>query len=191
VSSIILAGVGTWVHNPLEPTAGMQVEIDDVSARELIRPTPGDRVFVQGHGVARLIGRRRRGLDSVDLSLSVRGIVEADAFQDLLGSYDEDRLGVLCLRTSETVRWPATFMFATSAMAEKDVSIRYGGDWVQFVASVDEVEPPFPGLSTPLLSYDDLDVAYATYTARDAAYASYTAADRDYSKAGLAATGGP
>lgn len=188
-STITLDVSGTWVHNPLEPTEALEVEIDAESADSLVRPTPGELVYVEGAGVARRIGSRRRGLERVSLSLSVFGAGNGDAFQDMLGSYEEERIAVLCLRTSETVRWPRTFFFSTQRFDERDVNVRLGGEWLQFVADVDEVEPPFPGLVKPLLTYDDLDAAVTTYSAQDTEFGTYTTKDRAYEYAGFADSG--
>lgn len=185
-ATITLNVTGTWVHNPLEPVTGLEVELDDVSATSIVRPTPGDFVYPDGATVGRRIGSRRRGVSGMQLSLSVFGTAAANTFQAMLGDYESDKLATLCLRTSETVRWPLTFFFSSDEFDEQDVDVRRGGDWLQFVAKVTEVAPPFPGLVKPLLTYDDLDAFYGTYSAQDAAYATTTARDRDYTLAGYA-----
>ena len=188
-SAITLDVEGTWVHNPLEPSDALEVEIDDVSGDRLTRPTPGELVYIEGATVARRIGERRRGLEGVRVSLSVFGTANADTLQGMLGSYESSRVAVLCLRTSESVRWPRTFFFGTDELDERPVDVQVGGDWVQFVADVDEVEPPFPGLVRPLLTYDDLDAAFPDYDDQDTEFGTYTAKDRAYEYAGFADAG--
>jgi len=184
-TSITLDVTGTWVHQPLQPLLAAQVELNEKTAAELTRPTPADRIYTEGAFVARHIGKGRRGLVNVPVSFAAFGD-QADAFQTILGTYVTRQVAVLCMRTSDAVRWPRTFFASSDALAEQDVSVRFGGDWVDFTGNFDEVAPPFSGLVVPLLTYDDLDVAYATYALRDAAYATYTEQDRDYSLAGLA-----
>jgi len=184
-SSITLDVSGTWVHQPLQPLLAAQVELNSTSAPEITRPTPADRIYTEGSFVARHIGRGRQGLVGVSVSFAAFGD-QADAFQTILGTYVTRQVAVLCIRTSDPVRWPRTFFASSDALTEQDVSVRFGGDWVDFTGKLDEVAPPFSGLVVPLLTYGDLDAAYATYALRDAAYATYTEQDRDYSLAGLA-----
>jgi len=177
---------GTWVHNPLEPSAGVFVEVDDESARELSRPTPGSIVRTEGGSVPRRIGSRRRGLEGVDVVLNVDGLDRIAAFEAALGDYGTDQQGVLCVRTADPVMWPRTFFAAADAWPKTDKTVRTGGDWVQFRASCDEVEPPAPGVVAPFLRYSDLDAAYPSLAARDGRYGAYSAQDRDYSLVGVA-----
>jgi hypothetical protein len=118
--------------------------------------------------------------------LHVEDTGRADMLQAMLGDYVTQQVAVLCIRTPPPVRIPRTFFAAVSDPEEIDINTKWGGGITRFAFSATEVEPPYAGLVTPLLTYDDLDAAYATYTARDAAYSSYTEQDRDYSLAGLA-----
>ncbi|MFF2274216.1 hypothetical protein ACFVTX_18220 [Agromyces sp. NPDC058136] len=183
-ASVVLNVDGTWVHQPLQPLVATQVELDDGSGATLYRETPGELTYVEGASVARRIGSRRRGLTKVPISISAFG-VQMDAFQAILGSYEVEQLGVLCIRTSAPVRWPRTFFASSDDLAEQDVSVKVGGAYVQFIGTLTEVEPPHPGLVMPLLRYDDLD-AFGDYAAQDAGWATYTDRDRAYALAGLA-----
>lgn len=185
-ASIVLEAEGTWVHNPLVPTGGILVELDSESAPEISRPNPRELITTEGSGIPRRIGIRRRGVESVPVVINVDGLENIAAWEAILGTYDQQQIAVVCIRTSDPVMWPGTFFAESEDWVKRDKTIRYGGDWVQVRAACTEVLPPHPGLVMPLLTYDDLDVAYATYTARDAAYATYTEQDRDYSLAGLA-----
>lgn len=184
-TEIVLDVEGTWVHNPLQPAAGVRVELDDESARELLRPTPGKLVYPEGAAVPRRIGSRRRALEGVRLVLNVDGDA-IDGLEAALGGYEDRQNAVLCVRTSEPVMWPRTFFCASEALRKVDRTVRMGGEWVQFVGDVDEVEPPAPGVVAPFLRYADLDAAYPTYAERDAHYGTYAAQDRDYSLVGFA-----
>lgn len=185
-ASITLDVEGTWLHNPLEPTLGAPVEIDEKSLSDVGRPTPGSRTHTEGESVPRRIGGRRRGVEGVPIVLNVDGLDRLRAVEAMLGGYDDSQTAVLCLRTTEPVLWPKTFFFASELLAWRDRTYRFSGDWAQLVGTVDEVKPPYAGLVLPLLTYDDLDAAYDDYDERDAAYATYTEQDRDYTLAGLA-----
>ena len=180
---------GTWVHNPLDPTVAVQLVNLSGSAETLTRQTPGEVVYVEGASVGRRISSRRRGLEGVPVRLLAESRDVADTLQAMLGSYETQQVPVLCIRTSEAIRWPRTFFASTQELVEREKDVHSGGELVQFEASMDEVAPPFPGLVVPLLTYDDLDEFHGTYTAMDAAYASYTEKDRDYSLAGFAGSG--
>jgi hypothetical protein len=175
---------GTVVHQPLDPSLWSPVVILEKSADKILRPTRGDFTRTEA-GIANWIGANRGGLVDVSIDLLAETLDAAELMQAMLGSYTQQQVRVLCIRTTDNIRWPRTF-FASGDLAEVDVDVAQGGETVRFVGQVSEVRPPFPGLVTPLLTYDDLDAAYSTYDERDAAYATYTDMDRDYSLAGLA-----
>lgn len=185
-TDITLDVEGTWIHNPLEPTGGIYVEIDDESAPDIVRPTPGELIHTEGAVLPDRIGSRRRAAEGVFVALNIDGATNITRYEEMLGTYERAQLGILCIRTSDPVMWPRTFFASSPSFLKVDKTIRYAGEWVQIRATCDEVKPPYPGLTLPLLTYDDLDVAYATYTARDASYSTYTDQDRDYALAGLA-----
>ena len=184
-SEVTVSYQGTVVHQPLAPSMWAQMTILAGSAASIVRPTPGDLVQVEGAVPARWIGSRRRGLTDVDVLLGADTLTKANQFQQMLGSYITQQLGVLCIRTSDDIRWPRTF-FAHGEFAEVERNLRFGGQYIQFSASATEVEPPFPGIVTPLLSYSDMSAAFATYSELSAAIATYTQSARSYEYAGLA-----
>ncbi|MEV4735565.1 MULTISPECIES: hypothetical protein [unclassified Microbacterium] len=176
---------GTVVHNPLVPAslwAPVRILADVVAP--LRRPTDGELVYVEGASVAKWIGTRRQGLRDVPVSFLTETIDAADRVQAMLGTYVTQQVGVLCIRTSDNVRWPRSF-FVHGDLSEIEQNVRFNGSRIRFDAQMDEVEPPFPGLVTPLLTYDDLD-AFGNYTAQDAGWLTYTDRDRAYELAGLA-----
>lgn len=184
--SVVLDYTGTILHQPLVPQMFTPVELQADTGTSLIRDSDGEWVRVEGaKGGRRWIGTSREGLGGYPLHFFTT-IGQADAVQAMMGDYEVPQFPVLCLRTSERRRFPGTFFFNGAPLAEIDHTFQSGGDGVRFLAAVNEAEPPFPGITTPTLTYDDLDAAYATYDERDAAYASYTEQDRDYSLAGLA-----
>ena len=176
---------GTVVHQPLAPSLWAHMTVLDGSGASLVRPTAGELVGVEGAVPARWIGTRRRGLVDTLVSLGASTVEDADRFQFMLSSYTTQQLGILCIRTSDGIRWPRTF-FARGEFAEIDWDVRLGGEYIVFEAASTEVEPPFPGITTPLLSYSDMSEAFSTYTALAAAIPTYTQSARSYEYAGLA-----
>lgn len=184
-SDITVDYTGTVVHQPLAPSSlWAQVRILAGSGASLVRPTEGDLEYPEGASVGRWIGTTRQGLRGVPVSLLTSTIDDANRVQAMLGTYVTQQVGVLCIRTSDRIRWPRTF-FARGDLAEVERNLRWNGSLIQFDASMDEVAAPFPGLVVPLLTYDDLD-AFGDYAVQDANWISYTARDRAYELAGLA-----
>lgn len=187
-ATITLDVASVWVHNPLVPAEGIDLggaALLDRGARAT-RPAVGGVVYTEGSTVGRWIGNGRRGLVDYPMGFAVETVDLMDRLQAMLGDYTTMQLGVLCVRTPPPARVPRTLFTAVPDPDEVSIDVQWGGERSEFLFSVTEVDPPFVGIVAPLLTYDDLDAAYATYTARDAAYASYTDMDRDYSLAGLA-----
>jgi len=184
-SDITVDYTGTVVHQPLSPgDLWAKVRILSGSASVLRRPTEGDLVYAEGASVGRWIGTARQGLRAVPVSLLTETLADANQLQAMLGTYTTRQIGVLCIRTSDRIRWPRTF-FARGDLDEIERNVKHAGSLIQFDASMDEVEPPFPGLVVPLLTYDDLD-AFGDYDEQDAGWLTYTDRDRAYELAGLA-----
>jgi hypothetical protein len=188
-STVTLDVNDVWVHNPLVPTTAValgEFALLDGTASRNVRPTVGQVVYGEDDVVGRWIGTRRRGVTDMPFGLAVESVEDADALQAMLGDHLVRRLGVLCIRTPPPVRIPRTLFAAVQEPDERDVNVRWGGSRTDLVFTATEVKPPFEGITTPLLTYDDLDAAFATYTERDAAFATYTEMDRAYEYAGLA-----
>lgn len=177
-----------WVHDVLDPFNGVDLGADAVLGAIGVnsRPVPGDVVSVVGSATPRWVGSRRLARAPFQLGLAVPTVDLMDQIQAMIGGYEDDRLGVLCIRTPPPARLPRTLFAAVADDNEISRDVSWGGQRSDFLFTAVEVEPPFPGLSMPLLTYDDLDVSYASYDVRDAAYGSYTDMDRDYSLAGAA-----
>lgn len=182
--TITLDYEGTIIHQPLTPSLYVGVKIrPDSYLAPMTRPTPGTAIFTESGGPARWIGGIRQGQVGTPVALYLANSYDADTMQSIMGAYETSQVAVMCIRTSTLTRWPRTF-FAQGDLSETWLSRR--SERYMFDSTMVEVQPPFPGLSTPLLTYDDLDASYATYDAMDAAYPTYTDKDRDYSLAGAA-----
>lgn len=178
-----------WVHNPLVPTRAVllsSIALLRGTAAKNVRPQPHDNVYVEGARVARRIGTSRRGVEDMPFGLAVESVADMDALQWMLGDYVTQQVGVLCIRTPPPVRIPRTFFASVDEPDEKSINVQWGGGRSNFLFTATEAEPPFPGITTPALSYSDMSEAFATYTALSAAIATYTESARSYQYAGLA-----
>lgn len=188
-SALEVPDFGVTLHNPLDPT--VYVRLSTLAVLDSLlgtggRPTVGSVLFPEGRTVGVHVGARRRGVVGLRFGVALESVADVDLLQSMLGGYGESRVAVLCVRTPQPVRVPRTLFLSVSDPEEVDFDVRWGGSRMDFLFTGTEVAPPFPGLAVPLLSYDDLDIAYPSLDARDAAYSSYTEMDRDYSLAGMA-----
>lgn len=177
-----------WVHNPLVPTNSVRLGPFGLVERDttVSRPTVGEVIYGEGDTVGRRIGSGRRGVAGWATGFAVENVEDADALQRMLGDYVTQQVGVLCVRTPPPFRIPRTLFASVSDDAEADRDVRWGGKRTDFLFTATEAAPPYPGITTPLLTYDDLDASFSTYTLRDAQFSTYTAGDRAYEYAGAA-----
>ena len=188
ISTITLDVSDTWVHNPLDPTLAVNLGAHPLEASTTsknVRPTVGEVVYTEGSTVGHWVGTRRRGVERMPFALVVEDTDQVDQLQYMLGSYEVQQVGVLCIRTPGPSRLPRTFFAAVEEPDEGDSDVAWGGVRTVFTFTATEVRPPFPGLVTPLLTYDDID-AFGDYDVQDATWATYTDRDRAYGLAGLA-----
>jgi hypothetical protein len=182
-----------WIHNVLDPYGAAQIDVEHRTAMSLKRRSEGEIYYAERRTLGVLMAGQRHGVEGVGLHLSTTSKVDADKFQDMLGTYDDadegtgDRLPLLCIRTpAPWDRLPRTFFAAVLEIEELPLNVHMGGQVIEFSATADETAPPFPGIVVPLLTRNDIDAFYATRNALDAAYARRIDIDRDYSKAGTA-----
>lgn len=188
-TAIDVPDFGVAMHNPLDPTRYLvlpTISVLDEVVNTNTRPTVSDLVYTEGRSVGITIGTRRRGIVGLRFGVALTSSDDADLLQSMIGDYENQQIPVLCIRTPKPIRIPRTAFLRVDDPSEEDINTRWGGNDIRVHFTGSETAPPFPGLAVPLLTYDDLDVAYTTYDERDAAYASYTDQDRDYSLAGLA-----
>lgn len=177
-----------WVHNPLSPELAVNLGPYGLKAasRATSRPLDGEGVETEGSAGVRAIGSGRKGVRGYRIGFAVPTVEAMDTVQAMLGTYETPQVGVLCIRTPPPVRIPRTFFTTVSDDEEVSVDTNWGGGRSDFYFIGNEAQPPFVGLVTALLSYEDMEAAYSTYEEAEAAYATYEEATRDYSLAGLA-----
>lgn len=183
----------TWVHNPLDPSGGVQVVLSNRAARELSRPVDGEVFYPQGRRVGVVISGQRRGYRGVVLDCVTTNEADADRFADLVGTYSTTTVPVMCFRFAAdlTIRLPRPFFVAVldpreRAPQENDWDSRYGSDSVEWGVVGDEVSPPAAGIIVPLLTRADINAAFATNAAIAAGNLTRLAVNRRYDLAGTA-----
>lgn len=184
-ASVTMPEFGPVVHQPMDPSLYAPVVNLLGTAGTLSRPTPGDIAYTQGATVGRRIGQRRRGLSGVNIEFMTETIADADMVQSMLGTYETEQVAVLCVRTPPPIRLPRTLFVSSDTLEEIETDVHMGGTDVRYKMQGDEVEPPFPGLVKPLLTYGDIDT-FGPYSVQDANWASYSDRDRAYELAGAA-----
>lgn len=176
-----------WVHNPLSPELAVNLGPIGLKAeqRSTGRPLRGESVETEGAAGVRRIGSGRSGVRGYRMGFAVTSTADMDTIQAMLGTYETPQVGVLCIRTPPPVRIPRTFFTTVDDDDERSIDTNWGGGRSDFTFIANEADPPFVGLVTALLSYEDMEAAYSTYEEAEAAYATYEEATRDYSLAGL------
>lgn len=175
----------TIVHQPLVPQLWTAIRELKGTAETIERPADSDLVKIEGSPLPRAIGSGRRGVTSMPYKMFVDRVSAADRIQEMLGTHATPQLPVLCVRTPPPMRVPRTFFMHVPSLPERQIAPG-ANEYFSFDFDATEVEIPFPGLVTPLLTYDDLDAAFGSYDAMDAAFPSYTDRDRAYHLAGTA-----
>lgn len=184
-ATVTLEWEGNCLHQPLDPSKNSRADFRDSATKALVRATPGSAVHPQGARLPRYMGSgERRGLSGVNLDVVTDTLVDADGLNSIWGSYSEPQLPVVCFRSPPPTRIPRTLFAWIPEPVEEEQTLHLSGEMIFWSLSGTEVQPPAEGLVVPLLTYDDLDAAYATYDERDAAYATYLEMDTDYSLAG-------
>jgi len=171
------------ISQPLKPTLAVSVKMLADTASTIAAPAPGEIFYPEGATVGVRIGGQRRGLTGMVLSITTDSTADADEFLSMFGGYVSDFPSIVCIRSVPPIRIPRVLFASVTDLVE--IGNRGVGP-VRFSMTVDEVQPPAPGLVIPTLRRDDIDIAFATRAARAAAYATRLQRDNDYSKAGLA-----
>lgn len=184
-ASVTMPEFGPVVHQPMDPALFAPVTVLLDTAQTLVRRTPGELTYTEGSTVGRRIGVQRRGLSGAQLEFMTDTIADADMVQAMLGTYETEQVAVLCFRTPPPIRLPRTLFCASESLEEIETDVHMGGTAVRYRMQVDEVEPPFPGLVKPTLTYDDIDTV-GSYTVQDGLWATYSDRDRAYELAGQA-----
>jgi hypothetical protein len=185
-ASVTYTFPGACVHQPLDPTRNVQLHFGKDAASDIVRPFSGESFYPEGRSFPTWVGNGpRRGIESVPLDGYTLTLDQAEAMEGIFGGPDDPQLPILCIRTSG-MDLPPTLFALVQQPHRIGVNRRSGREVIRWSMVGTEVSPPAEGLVVPVLTYDDLDAAYATYDERDAAYSSYLQQDTDWSLAGTA-----
>lgn len=190
---VVTVGTGlavrdTWMHNPLNPQGAVKVELLDAAARQLSRPVPGEISYPLGRRVGVVLSQPRQGVRGLVFDVVTETLEDADSVQALIGSYAQQSVPVICVRTGADVhmRVGMPLFLGVLDITEEDVNVRWGGQVVNQRMQGDEVDPPIPGLFVPLLRAMDINVSFATAADVNAAHLRAMDVNRRYDLAGAA-----
>lgn len=187
---VTLPVVDTWIHNPLDPRGATKVKVRSTAAAVLSRPANVTFARPIGRRVAVPLAEPRSGLQGLSFDVWAPDEETAARVQAMIGSPDRDLPPVLCIRVGTRdgrMRIPKPLFLGVQSIDEVDVSVQTdagGATWQQIVG--DEVAPPVPGLSIPLLTWADLEAYFPTFGDLEAAHATFGDIDRRYDLAGYA-----
>lgn len=176
----------TWIHNPIDPSGAVLVDVDNLSAQELTYQVEGELVRPQGRRVAVVVSGSRRGLVDVPLKISTDTEAQAEKVRELLGGYDRDVPAVLCVRAPRQLRIPRTLFTGTLEIGERPVNAHLDGQLSEWTMKINEAAPPAPALIVPLLRRRDIRAAFATRAAVKNGNLNRLAVNRRYDLAGTA-----
>lgn len=176
----------TWIHNPLDLTGGVMVDLLDKTGSVISRPVDGEVVHPFGRVVGVVISRGRKGLTDFPLLVSTATTADADKFTVLLGDYATLAVPVLCIRSGSTLRIPKPFFMSVLDPKELGLNVAAGGELIDWELTGDEVAPPAPGIIAPLLTRADLNAYYGIRSALNADNLTRLAVNRRYDIAGTA-----
>lgn len=191
-SGVQLDVAGTYIHQPLNPRLWVKARVQVATSQSVQFVAPGTFTTPEGAAVGVWIGGKRTGIQNLQFQFRVASGDDGDTFLSMFGDYESDYPAVICVRTPPPVRLPRTLFLGPSNYGLYPGPIENAQanfTFVQYSMVSNEVQPPTPGLVVPLLSYADMNAAFATIGDFNAAYASYYAANSDYSKSGLGGGG--
>lgn len=176
-----------WVHNILEPSKSIRWVFTDSALQALTEGNPGGTYTPEGQTLPRWVGGQSSGLIGVALNGSTYTLKDADAFGAMFGTREEPKVPILVFRGPPTLLLPGTFVTVIGSRTRLPQNVAWGGgEWVRWDIVGDEVEPPFAGLSEPVVELRDVEAVYDTLAQIEAAYSSLLDIARDYSLAGAA-----
>jgi hypothetical protein len=176
--------VGTVIHQPLDPARSVDPILAQGAVKTLSRPFDGDTIRPIGRSVPVYIGTGRGGLTDLILDSITLTDAQAAAMQSVFGGYDGDeQFPVICFRSSLPTGLPGV-LFAVVQKPTAEPYAAYGDSAVMWRLTGQEVAPPAEGVVRPLLTYEDLENAYSSYSEIESTYLTYLDAETDFDLAG-------
>lgn len=186
LATVILDAVGSWIHQPLDPSRNTDLLALMGTAADLVRPFLGELVQPQGRSVPVWVGAGRTGLRGVPLLALTETAEQEQGLRSVFGGYEDRQLPVVCFRSSLPLGLPQPFFGVVVEPRRLDVDTNQGGEALQWQLTADEAAAPAEALAAGVLTYADLEASYATYADLEAAYLTYLDMESDFSLAGVA-----
>lgn len=160
-----------WISDPLAPERAVRVELRSDFAEKLMRrrPVTKHRVGFRTIALSGPLGL----LENVYLSSQVKSLDDATKYQNVL---DAD---VVLVRAPKLLRLPVLLYVSIEKVEEIAQDVQYGGDWVVWDISGDEVSPSPLNITVPLITYGTYTAVFPTYADFNAAYSTYLDALRN------------
>lgn len=158
--------------DPLDPARSVLVEAH-LEFGSVLRRTRPTRVYRAGDFTAALSGVRGL-LEDVPLRCSTRTLADADLLDSVLAATQ-----FLVRLMPSGGRLPSVFHVVVPSPAEVPVDVQYGGEWIQWDLSGQEVSRSEVEILVPVINYQLFADAFATYGDAAAAYSTYLDALRD------------
>lgn len=160
-----------WVSDPLAPERAVLVELRSDFAEVLTRSRPVTKHRVGFRTIA--LSGPMGLLENVKLSSQVKSLDDADRYQRVL---DAD---IVLVRAPKRLRLPVLLYVSIEKVDEIAQDVQYGGDWVVWEISADEVTPSPLNITVPVVTYGSYTAAFPTYGDFYAAYSTYLDALRN------------
>lgn len=180
---------GTVLHQPLDPSRAVAVEMMSASARSVTARFPGEHLQPGGAMLPVWVGQ---GGGSVDTNLRMRLRSERDRgrAQSMFGTRAEPLPPILCLRTSVPIaqHLPQPYVFLAVDVPWEAWDHFAGGEQSMLDWQVSETTEPALGLVVSPYSYEDLETYFATYAdlEADASHDTYEDIEERNDLAGVA-----
>lgn len=175
----------SWVHNVLEPSRSLEYIFTGDALSALTRTNPGTTHTPEAE-MAMWMGAGQSGLQGVNVSGSTYTLEDHAILAGMFGTPQIRKLPILVFRGPPELLIPGTFFAVVPERSEVPHNVASGiNEWVEWRMSADEVQPPFPGLAEPSVSWADVAARYPTASGYASAYPTFLDMSRDYSLVGL------
>ncbi|OAN35054.1 hypothetical protein A4X17_11260 [Plantibacter sp. H53] len=160
-----------WVSDPLAPGRAVRVELRTDFAEKLTRRREVTKHRVGFRTIA--LSGPMGLLENVQLSSQVKTLEDAAKYQEVL---DAD---VVLVRAPKLLRLPVLLYVSIETVNEIAQDVQYGGGWVVWDISADEVSPSPLNITIPVVTYGTYSAVFPTYADFNAAYSTYVDALRN------------
>lgn len=158
------------VQDPLAPLRAVRVDVPPEFASEL-RKRRDMALYRRGTDTIALMGEQGL-LEQVPLHLNTRTREAAVVLGQILDEGD-----VLVRTMPGIVDLPGLFYCAVSEPMRQPVDVEFGGEWIRWSMSADEVSRIPLDVIEPVITWERYEAAFATWAEMEAAYPTWIAAE--------------